>query len=219
MPCFAGLDAQTWLSEPAAATASLMLLSAVLGYSARALLQPSTALHTSNGNTTADRWSTEAEQRSSSAGLLLRDQEYAREPDTLFLSRDSSESAASSSDVSVHGRALQSSSRMHAREDLAKRQSQTSLGMSGYQPSSERQSSTPTPEDLWSAAWRGLDPPPGTTAGGTARPGTVSLRDRLLGRGITSDMTAPRSFFWFMSLLFDWQNGPYIGYTRRSKQD
>ncbi|CAL8465536.1 g5072 [Coccomyxa elongata] len=184
-PLIAGLDAQTWLSEPAATTASLMLLSAVLGYSARALLQPLTAL---NGNTTVDRWSTEAEQHSSSAGILLGDLDQAREPATLFLPRDSSESAASSSDDSVHGRALQSSSRMHARQDLAKRQSQASLNMSRY----KRQSSTPTPEDLWTAAWRGLDPPPGTTAGGTARPGTMSLRDRLLGRSITSDMTAPR---------------------------
>ena len=192
-PCTAGLDAQASLFEPAATTASLMLLSAFLGYSARALLQQFPALPS---NTAEDRWSTEAEQRSSSAGLLLGDMDMPREPATLLLSRDSYEGAASSSDDSIHGRALQSSSNVHGRDDMAKRQSQAPSAMSASSPLRKRESSTPTPEDLWSAAWRGLDPPPATTAGASARPGTMSLTDRLLGRTTISNISPSRFFSW-----------------------
>ncbi|KAK9903437.1 hypothetical protein WJX75_005630 [Coccomyxa subellipsoidea] len=93
----AGLPAATWLSEPAASTTSLMLLSAVLGFSIRALLQP----------------------------VSLKEQ------------------------------------------------------------------STPAPEELWSAAWSGFETPSALSTDSN-RSGTQSLRDRLLGRGMSSTSSPTR---------------------------
>ncbi len=182
------MPAATWLlSEPTAATASLMLLSAVIGFSFHALLQPLLLHSRSIPNRSAV--GSAAERSTAAHAIEMSGGEQDRRVET-------GELAASSTVSSSYTGRLYAT---HAGSDSDESPLLTSSAPSALPASGlpQMQQSSPAPEGLWSAAWRGFEAA-STVPSDSGRPGTQSLRDKLLGRRSLSSSPVRYSLFSLM---------------------
>lgn len=185
-----------------------MLLSAILGFSIRALLQPVLFPSISTSDSSADRspaqYSTEQDSFTSDESVGDR-ADTTEAAETSELARQilgaSSYSCSSSSQQSkqqplgtgfVRDDSIESPSQILSAESAKQARSLSKSKLS------LKQQSTPAPEELWSAAWSGFETPSALSTDSN-RSGTQSLRDRLLGRGMSS--TSPTRYTCFARQL------------------
>lgn len=171
------------MSEPVA-TANLMILSALLGFSIRALLQP--FFSESASSIESPRSLFGAIGIIGDAARLPGPQ--APEPGTSgnfafkALRADESSAEGSRKDRESAERS------MKALESISREEASEAVGMSVHDTSSSVVAGRqlfPKPEELWNAAWRGLEPPSAVVRQSSSL-SSLSFKDRLLGRSTSS---------------------------------